>query len=330
MDKNLIREKNVKLIKQTLFKKKKGFASDLAKEIGVSNVTIHAILKELVHAGVIAEGSLIQKDVGRPAVEYLFNDNFSHFLLLTIKEKKPQKYLEIFAQLVNLDGRIKQQQTLSFTLISPEFLRKVIEDLLKRWGTVDYIGLMLPGKIHEGRISESWHDRFKGWDLFEEIEKKIKIPVIAQNDAHVMTIGYALQKKVSKKETLVGIYYPSQSSPGITIYSKGELIEGNHSLAGEGKYLPSFLGKPAPQNDQELIDHLFDILPFYNAAIAPHRFIISSDRVENEVFDRALFSNKWLTLQPNQPSIEYIENFQELITLGLRGLIHQQTPYTLE
>lgn len=329
MNRNLIRERNLFLVKQTFFKKKKLFASDLANVVGVSNVTIHSILKDLVEGGFIFEGELVQRNVGRPSVEYLFNANFSHALLLTIKEKRPEKNLEIFMQRVNLNGKVKQEESIPFETFSIGFLRKVIEEKLESWGSVDHLGMMFPGKVHKGIIVESWHDKFNGWNIETDIEKQLDIPLIAQNDAHVMTIGFAIKEKIANNETLVGIYYPSQSSPGITIYTNGELIEGNQSQAGEGKQLPGFLGKGSPKTDEELAERLANMLPFYNAALAPHRFILSSDTVKNTLLKKVVNQNKWLPMQRNQPEIAYVDDFQELITLGLRGLIYKRTPFEL-
>jgi predicted transcriptional regulator len=329
MNRNLIREHNVFLVKKSFFKEKKLFASDLAHVVGVSNVTIHSILKDLIKEGIILEGESIQRDVGRPSTEYLFNPDYKYALLLTIKEKKPKRDLEIFVQRVNLNGDVRQEETLPFSDFSIDFLRAVIEERIKNWGEIDHIGIMLPGKVHNGVIMESWHDCFNGWNIMQEIEEQLNIPLVAQNDAHVMTIGYAIKNEVPNEETLIGIYYPSQSSPGITIYAKGELIEGSQSLAGEGKQLPGLLGKESPITDRELAERLAGIIPFYNAALAPHRFILHSDTVKNTCLKEVIAQEELLHMQHNKPQLIYIDDFQELITLGLRGLIYKDSPFEL-
>ena len=45
-------------------------------------------------------------------------------------------------------------------------------------------------------------------------------------------------------------------------------------LLEKQKYLPGFIDKGAPKSTQELVARLSALVPFYNAAFAPDRFVL--------------------------------------------------------
>lgn len=327
MDKNLIRKKNLERVKRELFQQKKMFASDLVKVTGISMVTINSLLKELVAAGTVQEGALVQREIGRPAIEYEFNDNQEHALLLSIQENKG--FLEIKSFVINLRGTIQREATIDFSEITMANFQKILTNELAAAGPVEAIGVLLPGKIADGVVQSSWYEKFDGWPIAEAVKEVTPLPCYFQNDAHLITIGYCIWRTISLTETLVGIYYPRKSMPGITIFSNRKLLEGQQALAGEAKYLPGFMDRPLPETDQELAQKLADLLPFYNAAIAPNRFILSTTETPEALIQAAIAKNTLLPMQMNQSKIEFVSNFQQCIILGLHWLIYQGTPYDL-
>ncbi|WP_440896609.1 hypothetical protein ACS127_00960 [Amphibacillus sp. Q70] len=327
MDKNLIRKKNLAQVKALLFKNGRLFASDLVKQTNISMVTINSLLKELINDGVVQEGELTQREMGRPAIEYIFNADYSHAMLLSIQEKKPGLLIKM--KVVNLKGDIQTEATIDFSEVTRDRFKAIIAEQLSRITYVDRMGVLFPGKINQGVVQSSWNTLFDGWDMNELIGSVTDLPFFIQNDAHLITIGHCIKQNISFSKTIVGIFYPQQSMPGVTLFTEGKLIEGNHSLAGEAKYLPTLISKPSPESNQDLVERLAELLPFYNAAIAPEYFIISSDGVADDLFLAAIDNNKLLKRQPNQAKIEFVSNFQECITLGLRWLVYQNTAFDL-
>lgn len=87
-NKNLIRHQNIQVALKELFQKGTSFASDLVKETGISMVTINSLLKDLVSEGMVTKGKLVQREIGRPAIEYCFNYKYSKSLLLALDRSK--------------------------------------------------------------------------------------------------------------------------------------------------------------------------------------------------------------------------------------------------
>lgn len=329
---NPIRRKNSEKLRTMLFIKRKAVKAEMAKETGISVVTINSLVTELVKKNIFLEGPLIQQKTGRPAVEYTFNYNRSFYLLISIQEKKSaerKRELEIILKVVNMDGIEKVSEVIDFTDMSIEHLLSIIQKYIHGEYEISKIGLALPGKIFEGVITSSWEDVFNGWNIGQELKRITDIPIKIQNDAHIMTIGFCVKNNLFINESVVGIFYPEKSMPGITIFSNGALIEGQKGLAGEAKYLPILMDKAAPDTETELAYNLSEIIAIYNAVIAPSIFIISSENVEDKMMRQTIENNKNLSRQRNKPTIYFDQNFQQSVTDGLRWLITEDTIYNI-
>lgn len=329
---NLIRRKNLEKLSALLFFKRKAIKAEMAKETGISVVTINSLVKELVKENIFLEGPLIQQKTGRPAVEYNFNYDKTYYLLMSIQEKKSpemNRKLEVIAKIINLDGIVKVSEVIDFPDISVEALLTIIEKYLHTEYEIERIGLAIPGKIFEGVVTSSWGNVFDGWNIEQELKRMTEIPIKIQNDAHIMTMGYCVENNLLINESVVGIFYPEKSMPGITIFSNGALIEGQKGLAGEAKYLPILMEKTAPNTGIELARNLSEMIAIYNAVIAPSIFVISSENVDVKILRQAIESNRNLSRQPNKPTIYFDRDFQQSITVGLRWLVTEDTIYKL-
>lgn len=330
-EQNIIRDQNLIKLKQLLFEKKKMFKAEMAKETGISTVTINSLVKQLLEEGVITEGEKAQPALGRPATIYHFNEAQAYYLLLSIQEKHQDdvRRLMIHGSIVNLTGDVEYIHEFEFIDISLEFLL----DKLKYFLTLDYpikrIALSIPGKIHQGVILSSWHELFNGWNIEEALLEITDLPIIIQNDAHLLTMGYTILKQMERQDTKVGIYYPEKSLPGISIYSHGTIIEGGHNLAGEAKYLPHLLESPMPANELELLINLLEIIAIYNAVIAPDVFIISTKLVEKQALLDYIARSSIITKQVNQPKVYIFDDFQLALTHGLHWLALQGSDYVV-
>ncbi|WP_077601422.1 ROK family protein [Oceanobacillus sojae] len=327
---NLIRRENSKLLRALLFRERKAIKAEMVKETGLSVVTINSLVKELVQENILLENASVQQKTGRPAAEYIFNYDKSYYLLISIQEKKSherKRRLEIIVKIVNLGGVEIVSEVLEFSN-NMEDLLGVIEKYIHREYEIERIGLALPGKIFEGVITSSWGSVFDCWNIEEELKKITDIPIKIQNDAHIMTMGFCAEHNLTDG-SVVGIFYPEKSMPGVTILSNGVLIEGQKGLAGETKYLPMLMDKAAPDTDIELASNLSEIVAIYNAVIAPDIFVISSENIDEKIIRKQIETNTYLSRQPNNPVIYFDRNFQQSMTAGLRWLVTKDSIYNI-
>lgn len=322
-NKNLIREKNLTLLKQYLFEHGQGLKSELAEQTGISVVTINSLVKQLVEEQVLIEGSSVKPTLGRPATAYHFNYDLDHFLLLSIQEKLigEERKLILVGKIVNLAGEVKIAETFGYTEVTIEFLLEKIEYFLNSSIPFSKIGLSIPGKTYQGVVLSSWEGLFDQWKIEQAIAELTPIPVHIENDAHLLTIGATISEKLSRNTTIVGIFYPENSMPGVTIYTNGLLLGGKHNLAGEAKYLPHLIDSDHTLSKEELVHNLIEILAIYNVVIAPDIFVISADSANTKTISQAFHASPVISKQVSQPDLFFVENFQEALETGLLWLV---------
>lgn len=76
---NMIRKKNLDILKRYIYKEKSALKADMAVHTGLSVVTINSLVQELVSSSIITTGSSYQQSLGRPALSYDFNYDHSFF-----------------------------------------------------------------------------------------------------------------------------------------------------------------------------------------------------------------------------------------------------------
>lgn len=330
-NKNLIREQNLKKLKTLLFKKGTLLKAELSDSTGISVVTINSLIKELLAENVVIEGEPIQQPLGRPAIPYHFNYNQQHFLLLSIQEQKVnnRRQLLITGKIVNLKGEVKYSQVFEYGTVSIEGLVDKVAHFIDQDIPIRKIGLSFPGKIHKGVVVSSWGSLFDGWEIEAAVATLTPIPIVIENDAHLLTLGHIVSSDMAQQETYVGVFFPEDSMPGITIYSHQRILTGHHQLAGEAKYLPHLLKSAEPTDQTELINYLIEILEIYNAVIAPESFIISADSVSKKRVSLAFDDSHIIANQINTPHLRFINDFQETLETGLRWLVTKDSDYQL-
>lgn len=134
-------------------------------------------------------------------------------LLLSIQEKQSnnmQRELEIVSKIVNLAGIEKHIETFDFSTVSIESLITIIKQLLNNCFPIRKIALSIPGKIYTDAIISSWEDLLDGWNIKNELKKVTNIPIVIQNDSHLMTMGFCVENHLLIDNLIVGIFYPEK------------------------------------------------------------------------------------------------------------------------
>ncbi len=327
INKNLIRQTNLNRVISLLFQHQKLFSSEIVEATKISMVTTNSLVKELVSEGFLFEHPNKPREIGRPATQYEFNYDRKHSLLFVFREENKQLYVDIFT--IDLKGDRLAKQTQPFHEISPSAFQLLLSNHLKSASTISSIGFSIPGKISEGVITSSWYEKMDRWPIHQLIEEVTDLPYYIQNDAHLFTIGHCLLKQLPLSETIVGIYYPQNSMPGVTLLAKSALIEGHDSLAGEAKYFPLFLDQGRPDTPVELAKNLSSLIITYNALIAPDKFVLAIDPDIKPLVEETLAQNRYLPKQPNAPVFSYLDDLESSIVLGLHWLMYHHTPFDL-
>ncbi|MFD2830429.1 ROK family protein [Corticicoccus populi] len=327
-----IRRNNSDKIMKMMFHKRKAVKAEMSEVAGISVVTINSLVSELVAENHLIRGAYQKQETGRPAMEYHFNYDKVFYLLISIQEKQdnqPERELEAVIKVVNMEGTEVISSKKYFNDISIKSIGDIIDEYTHEKYEIGKIGISIPGKISNGVITSSWYGRFDGWNIKKALHEVTHLPIEIQNDAHIITMGICLEKDIPLDQSIVGFFYPEKSMPGITIFSKNQLIEGRNGLAGEAKYLPMLMDRKTPDTAVELADNLSKIMAVYNVVIAPDVFIIATQNVDEDMIKAAIENDKDIQRQPNAPEICFGSHFQNSITHGLLWLVTKDTIYKM-
>ncbi|MGG5318722.1 ROK family protein [Enterococcus sp. AZ072] len=212
-------------------------------------------------------------------------------------------------------------------LTRSDLLEKLKEVIHSAVVPIAAISISIPGKVFQGTLISSWKQELNGWDIVGDLAKLTDAPVRIQNDAHLFTIGYSLDQNILEGTTIVGIYYPPHSMPGVTILSDGQLIEGEKSLAGEAKFLPFLMDSELPASEETFLKNLVNLVSIYNVVIAPKYFVISAGKTSPQSLSQTLTQNETLLQQPNTPSFYFDDQVTHSIESGLFWLASQDRKF---
>lgn len=208
----------------------------LAELTGISLVTVNSLIKDLVVSGEVLEDTVVQPQLGRPAVSYKYNSEYKLVLLIFMHEIEREDIANFI--ICNLYGEKIAVYKKTLNKITKESFNPTIEEILLNYTNIEVIGFGLPVVEIKGRLSISDYDDLLNIEFRSYIEDKFQKLVFIENDINAATFGFCCSNAIKKNECVVGLYFPQKYAPGAGIYRNGELVKGRDGLAGEIRYLP--------------------------------------------------------------------------------------------
>lgn len=286
---NLIKKKNLKLVRYEMKKVRNATKPELAERTGISLVTVNSLVKDLLKSGEVLEDAMVKPKLGRPAVTYKYNSEYQLGLVILMHEmgKKDIAYFSV----CNLYGeKIARSEKLLGT-ITKESFDSTIDKLLLRYPAIQVIGFGLPVQEVNERLSISDYNGLLDVEFRSYIEEKYRLPVFIENDINAAVIGHCYLNNRLSNECVIGLYFPSKYEPGAGIYRNGELIKGRNGLAGEIKYLPLDIDYKQFGSKENVINHFaLKVIKIFMCLYNPEKIIIYK---EKNSYD---FANKIETL----------------------------------
>ncbi|MBO6179709.1 MAG: hypothetical protein J6O04_11075 [Selenomonadaceae bacterium] len=292
MDKKDMRAKNLEITLDALRRLKVTSKPNLAKETGLSVVTINAHLDALIKRG---DAELITDTVtigGRPARQYRFVAEKRLALGAYIWSEGNNFKLTSFV--LNLFGEVITGSEAITDNVTPEFLQKEFESFIEKYPQITTILLGLDGEEIAGNFETNVYPALKGEALSSLLFSKINRPVTLFRDIHAATHGAGkLFGKVAESETLIGVSWEKSESPRCGILLKGKLYKGRDGFAGA-------LGNDLSISDS--IENAAKTLVILTQLWNPHGVIFYNEKLrEND-------KQKIIELASKEVSIKFLPN----------------------
>ena len=228
MDKKDMREKNQEIILSALKRLKESSKPNLAKETGISVVTVTTHLDALIKKG---EVELIEEEVrsigGRPA--RLYRLNASRHLTLGAYITPENFSFKLTTFVINLFGEVISGTEATAERVTLDFLENEIKSTLSNFPNISYVVLGLDGEELSGVFTSDTYGELNGIELREELSSKTNCPVTLARDVDAAIIGAAkLEGLTLENNAVVGVSWKENAS------STGILINGKPYLGRDG------------------------------------------------------------------------------------------------
>jgi hypothetical protein len=227
----VIKEVNINLVRKVLKAKKQATKRQLAELTGLSNVTVGTVLQQLVKQNEVREAGLSSSSGGRPAQQYLYNEEYSLALILFPHEREGD--ILIHGTVVNLSGGHVYETEVKTEQVDLGSFEQLIDTILAEYPSIQAIGFGLPGAEYDGRMVASVYESFLDVSVTEHFSTRYGKPVIMENDVNAAVIGFCNRTQAAADSTVIYIYFPERFPPGAGIYIHGKLYRGKRNFAGE-------------------------------------------------------------------------------------------------
>lgn len=227
MDKKDMRERNLEIILSALKRLKETSKPNLAKETGLSVVTVNAHLDALIKRGEVELVDGKKSKGGRPAG--LYRLNASRYLTLGAYITPENLNFKLTIFVINLFGEVISGTEAVCEKVTLEFLKNEITSALSNYPHTCSVVLGLDGEELAEIFRSDTYDELNNIKLREELSSTIERPVALARDIDAAIIGAAKLEGLNlENNVVVGVSWKNNSS------STGILINGKPYLGRDG------------------------------------------------------------------------------------------------
>lgn len=315
---NIIKETNLKKLRQILRQEKTFTKSQLAELSGLSVVTIQSLVKTLLDNGEIVEDITVQPQLGRPAASFRYNANHRLALIVNMYEVEGQDTAEY--TVYNLCGEILDNHLETLSLVTLESCHEAIDALTARYPAICVIGFGMPVEEINGRLVVSDYEMLQNAELSTYYENRYHIPVFVENDINAALLGYCVNQGFQKDDDfyIAGLYFPTKYPAGASLCHNFQILKGRNGLAGELKYLPLGIDwNTFSFSPQELEDFAYKVVQVFISVYNPDRIVIYSETISTDIVKRlkSFYSSEMEQLM--LPEIEIYKSLKDDFRAGL-------------
>lgn len=303
----LMREMNIRSLRKIMKQQRVFTKAALAHASGLSVVTIHSLLEELMNGGEVIATDRQAATGGRKASLFEYNANHQLILTVCLFEKNGQEIARV--AVCNLLGELIFENETVFAEMDLKGLEEQIEPCLEKFTNISLLTVGIPGFEMNGVLTIDF-SKLHNKDLRNYLEKKYNIPVLIENDINAAISGYLLERELENDKCVVGIYYPTQNPPGVGVVLNGSLLKGRNGLVGEVNHIPlgidwgsfSFV-------KSELEEHALKIVLTIVTLYDPDKFVLYGEIFTEELIQK--IQKELMAVFPhiNMPNMVVEDNF---------------------
>jgi predicted NBD/HSP70 family sugar kinase len=214
---------------------------ELAQRLGLSKQTISAIVRDLEHAGWVAEVGQTRGGVGRRAVRYALRADAAHVVGVDLGGTR------VRAAVADLVGRVVAEEVVATEPHGGEAVADQIAGLCRSvareagvaWTEIHAVVVGSPGVVQAATGVVVLAPQLPGFDrlpLGAVLGERLERPVRVENDANLAAVGESWQGSARGVDDFVFVAIGNGIGMGLVL--DGELRRGATGQAGEIGFLP--------------------------------------------------------------------------------------------
>lgn len=231
------RRRNRVLIKNMIFRTENATRTGIADALGLTLPTITTSVNEMLGEGILEEvpiaGNNLVNAMGRRPTSIAFRANTAYAIGVELGPYATS------AVLMNMKGNIVASSEEEPAAENYDhMLQKIAGQIQKLIGFADEkhflgVGIGLPGFIdwESGVIRSNPRQKWVGKNLAEDLQNRLNVPVIIDNNVRIRAIGYEMSSRTVKPDTFAYLFV----SKGVAcpLMVKDDIVSGCTSGAGE-------------------------------------------------------------------------------------------------
>ena len=230
-----VRQHNKTVIRQAMLCLRQATRPQLAQKTGLSQVTVSAVLAELMEKGEVESCGSVPSEGGRPSACYRYRgERHNAGVLYTYQmEGRTLVQLEVF----DLFGDRVDRASQFLGDLRPESFDALLDAAFQETPGIRTLALGVPGQVEGEKILFCDHRALAGDALSRRWKGRYHVPVLLENDINAAVLGYVQELPGEVAGLTAGIYFPGRFGPGMGLALGRSPWPGRQGFVGEFHYL---------------------------------------------------------------------------------------------
>ncbi|MBB3644127.1 putative NBD/HSP70 family sugar kinase [Rhizobium sp. BK619] len=287
----------------------------IARMTALTAQTVSNIVEELERSHLLVPAEAQKLARGQPIIPYSINPAGAYSIGLELGRQRASGVLTDLSGAVC--ARIERHVKHPDPQRAMPVLQSIVEDIQQAFvfdrNRLLGVGMALPGRYADGGITSLSPQNLPGWQDFpvgHELEQRVKVPVLVENDATAAAIGERLHGVARGLSSFVYLFLAGGGGIGAGMFLDGHLYKGSRNNAGEiGHIIVEPHGKLCSCGKRGCLDRYISPTVAYEFMGITNAEELSSDDLDARIAGGGEGLDAWLdqAVQPLRQTLDFLE-----------------------
>ncbi|MBY5360341.1 ROK family transcriptional regulator [Rhizobium leguminosarum] len=301
----------------------------IARMTALTAQTVSNIVEELERSHILVPSEAQKLARGQPIIPYTINPGGAYSIGLELSRQRASGVLTDLSGAVC--ARIERHVEHPDPQRAMPALQSIVEDLQQAFAfdrnRLLGVGMALPGRYADGGTTSLSPLNLPGWQGFpvgHELEQRVKVPVLVENDATAAAIGERLHGVARGLGSFVYLFLAGGGGVGAGMFLDGHLYKGSRNNAGEiGHIIVEPHGKLCSCGKRGCLDRYISLSVAYELMGIANAEELSPDDLDALIARGGEGLDTWLdqAVEPLRQTVDFLELAFDPQTIVLGGSI---------